>query len=301
MRSISRTLTIATTAGALALASAATVAAPAHAAHAETTHAAATLDARTQTPPFAAYHGVSATEHLLQFNALRARGYRPITISISDDIHHNLRYAAVWSTSGAALGGNHPWILHHKLTPREYQRRFDEYTAQGYYPAVVSAVGWGDNTRFAVIFLQRPDLRFVARHGLTSKQFRDLNHELRRKGMVLSSFDVYGELGDRRYIAVWTPNPSGADWKVAVDISLDWHEFEAKGLVTRGYRLTGIAVSATGRYTVVWRKDPGPAWHSVARMTAATYQSHFDELKAKGYYPVHISAEKGRYAAIWTK
>ncbi|MFC7648099.1 hypothetical protein ACFQX6_52255 [Streptosporangium lutulentum] len=31
------------------------------------------------------------------------------------------------------------------------------------------------------------------------------------------------------------------------------------------------------------------------------YQSRFDELKAKGFYPIHISAENGIYAAIWTK
>ncbi|GAA4519033.1 MULTISPECIES: hypothetical protein [Nonomuraea] len=56
----------------------------------------------------------------------------------------------------------------------------------------------------------------------------------------------------------------------------------------------------TPRYVAVWSANPG-AWHSSIGMTAAGYQSRFDDLKAKGFHPIHINAERGRYAAIWTK
>ncbi|MEV4179187.1 hypothetical protein [Nonomuraea sp. NPDC049709] len=50
---------------------------------------------------------------------------------------------------------------------------------------------------------------------------------------------------------------------------------------------TLVIASATRKYAVA--------------VTAPVYQSRFDELRAKGFYPVHISTELGRYAAIWTR
>lgn len=292
MKGIRRTFA----AAALVLASAVAVTAPAQAAHAEVTRS-----AHTQAPPFVSYHGLTITEHLRQVDSLRARGYRPITVSVSYDIKRNLRYAATWSTSGRALGGNFPWVMYHEMTPKEYQRVFDKYVPQGYYPAVVSAAGSGNDTRIAAIFLKRPNLRFIARHNIGGGELLKMSHDLRKEGMVLSSVDVYGPAGDRLYIAVWTANPSGADWKLMVDAMPDWHEFMFKSYVHNGYRLTGLAVSATGRYTSVWVKDSSTPWYSYIDMNATTYQKRFDELKAKGFYPVHISSEIGRYAAIWTK
>lgn len=301
MRGIRRAFTVGITTAAITLASAVAATAPAQAAHTETA-ASTRTSAQTQwAPPYASYHNLTAKEHELRVTSLRAKGYRPITISISNDLQGRTLYAGTWSTSGKALGGDYPWALVYNVTSAEYQKRFDEYVARGYYPAVVSAYGFDDYTRIAAIFLKRPNHRFIARHNISGTELINLSNSARKQGLTLSSVDVYGPYNNRRYIAVWTPNTGNADWLVSVNLSGSQHNIQFNKLTKQGYRLTSVAVSASNRYTAVWRKDPNTAWYSYIGMDAATYQRRFNLLDARGFYPVHISAEVGHYAAIWTK
>lgn len=293
MKGIRRTFA----AAALVLASAVAVTAPAQAAHAEVTRSAHTQAA----PPYFAYHNLLPREHNLRIESLRNQGYRPITISIYDNLQRQTLYAGTWSTSGRALGGNFPWAMVYNVTPETYQKRFNEYVARGYYPAVVSAMGFDSFTRFAAVFLQRPNFPFIARHGITGAELIKISNEARKKGMILSSVDVYGAYNDRRYIAVWTPNTDNAAWFLSVDASVSQLKTLLKNRSKQGYRPIVAAVSASNRYTTVWRKDPDTLWYAYFNMDAAGYQRHFNRLNSMGYYPVHISAEMGKFAAIWTK
>ncbi|MEV0593860.1 hypothetical protein [Nonomuraea cavernae] len=292
-------LAMAATMGALTL----TVAMPSAAvAQATSTGVVQAQNALARTAPqFVAYHNLTPAQQTERFNTLRGQGYRPITVSVSTDFSGRTRYAGMWSVSGRAMGGDLPWAMYQDMSADGYQRRFDQLAAQGYQPAVVSATGSGDGARFAAIFLKNPGSRFVAKHGIKPAELLRMSGTARQDGLMLTSVDTYGTASATRYVAVWSANPGQVSWHVRVSLSQERHEAEFRKYVALGFRPTSITVSATGRYTTVWRDDKPGAWHSYIGMTAAGYQGRFDELKAKGFYPIHINAEMGRYAAIWTK
>ncbi|TMR23735.1 hypothetical protein ETD86_07005 [Nonomuraea turkmeniaca] len=211
------------------------------------------------------------------------------------------RYSATWSTSGRALGGDLPWAFYQDMSPSGYQKRFEQLTAQGFQPAAVSATGAGTGARFAAIFVKKPGSRFIAKHGISAAELLSTSSTARAQGLMLTSVDVYGTAAARRYAAVWSANPGRVNWLVKVGLSQARHEAEFKRQVAKGYRAAAITMSTTGEYTTVWRDDKSGPWYSYVNMTAPVYQSRFDELGAKGFYPVHISTELGRYAAIWTQ
>ncbi|GGO78110.1 hypothetical protein [Nonomuraea cavernae] len=252
-------------------------------------------------PRFVAYHNLTPAQQTERFDTLRGQGYRPITVSVSTDLSGRTRYAGMWSVSGRAMGGDLPWAMYHDMSADGYQRRFDQLAAQGYQPAVVSATGSGERARFAAIFVKNPGFRYVAKHGITPAELLRMSGTARQDGLMLSSVDTYGTASAPRYVAVWSANPGRVSWHVSVSLTQEGHDAEFRKNVAKGFRPTTVAVSATGRYTTVWRDDKPGAWHSYIGMTAAGYQSRFDDLKAKGFYPIHINAETGRYAAIWTK
>ncbi|WP_326642693.1 hypothetical protein OIE67_20585 [Nonomuraea fuscirosea] len=294
---IRRTAAVGMTTAALALAAAVPMAAPAVAAGVSPSHSAT---ARTA-PPHVSYHAISSVQQTARFATLRAKGYRPITVSVTFDAAGRTRYSATWLLSGHAPGGNLPWALYQDMSPSGYQTRFEQLTAQGFQPAVISATGTGTGARFAAIFVKKPGSRFIAKHGISAAELRGTSTAARAQGLMLTSVDVYGTASARRYAAVWSANPGRAKWLVKVGLPQAEHEAEFKRQVAKGYRATAIAMSTTGQYTTVWRDDKIGPWYSYINMTASAYQSRFDELGAKGFYPVHISTELGRYAAIWTR
>ena len=109
---------------------------------------------------FVAYHGVDASTHQQRFDELLSQGLRMTWVNVSGD-PADARYAAVWVTNDGR-----GWAGAHNLDAAGYQRRFDELTAAGLTPSVVSACGPADRAVFAAIFEQRAVGTWTARHGL---------------------------------------------------------------------------------------------------------------------------------------
>src|SRR5947208_17120881 len=110
---------------------------------------------------FVAYHGVNATTHQQRFDELVAQGMRMTWVNVSGD-PIDARYAAVWVTNDGRA-----WAGAHNLDADDYQRRFNELTASGLTPSVVSVTGPLDRAVFAALFEQRDVGTWRARHGLT--------------------------------------------------------------------------------------------------------------------------------------
>jgi hypothetical protein len=86
------------------------------------------------------------------------------------------------------------------------------------------------------------------------------------------------------------------------------HQARFDTLLKEGFRL--ISLSCYGdedspRYAAVWEKKAGPAWRGVHGLSAAQYQSTFNDLKGKGFLPVIITATGSgagaRFAGVFTK
>src|SRR6266403_2221964 len=97
---------------------------------------------------FQAYHGVTGAQHQTNFNDLSAQGFRMISLSVYGD-PSDAGYAAVWvQRQGAA------WVAVHGVDSAGYQSFFNNWTATGFVPILVSATGTGSNTIFAALFEQ---------------------------------------------------------------------------------------------------------------------------------------------------
>ena len=71
------------------------------------------------------------------------------------------------------------------------------------------------------------------------------------------------------------------------------HQVRFTDLSSKGYRLISLSVygdPSNARYAAVWVQRSGPAWQGFHGGSASEYQNFFDTWKAKGYYPVLISA-----------
>ena len=251
---------------------------------------------------FVAYHGVNAATHQQRFDELAGQGLRMTWINVSGE-PTDARYAAVWVTSDGR-----GWAGAHNLDAAGYQRRFDELTAAGLAPSVVSASGPADRAVFAALFEHRSVGAWTARHGLPwggSGQPDTLvgqAEQSQRAGQVPRCLAIYGVPGDERFAGVWWEAIDG----VAASMWLgdaDFHQRLFDAQLAGGNRPSSLAVSADSRVLSVFRSDQIGAWTARHRIPAQEYQAEFDRQVQQGHRPIVIAAggsgNDARYAAVF--
>lgn len=109
------------------------------------------------------------------------------------------------------------------------------------------------------------------------------------------------------YAAIWD-NTSGPAWEARHGLTASDYQAEFTALVAKGYRLKCVSGYASGNqalYAAIWDKSSGPAWEAHHGMTAADYQTTFNQLLAKGYRLEFVSGYgvngQDLYAACWDK
>ena len=260
---------------------------------------------------FQAYHGVTSAQHQTHFNSLSAQGFRMISLSVYGD-PGDARYAAVWvQRQGAA------WVAVHGVDSAGFQSFFNNWTAKGYAPVLVSATGASGNAIFAAVFEQGIAGAWLARHGMTSGPqanagtFQNLNAMAAAGKMILRSLAIYGTASDRRYAAVWHANPGYVKWHVhPSDTAASYQvvfdaETQLPGYQLAGYRPAYVALSGDHTYCSMFKDDVVGSWVARHGLTAAEYQTEFDQQNAAGLYPICVqgggSGSDTRYAAIFAK
>lgn len=260
---------------------------------------------------FQAYHGVTSTQHQTNFNNLSAQGFRMISLSVYGD-PGDARYAAVWvQRTGSA------WVAVHGVNSEGYQSFFNNWTAKGFVPTLVSATGTAGNAVFAAVFEQGISGSWMARHGVPSGPeanagtFQHLNKTAHNQRMALRSVAIYGTPGDRRYMAVWHANPGFVKWHTHPSDTGESYqdvfnaEVQLPGYTLSGYRPSYAAVSSDHMYCSVFKDDVVGPWVARHGMSAADYQAEFDKQKAAGLYPICVQGggvgADTRYAAIFAK
>jgi CubicO group peptidase (beta-lactamase class C family) len=260
---------------------------------------------------FQAYHGVTGAQHQTNFNTFSAQGYRMISLSVYGD-PGDARYAAVWVQRGGPA-----WVAVHGVDSAGYQSFFNNWTAKGYAPVLVSAAGGIDNAVFAAVFEQGIAGAWLARHGMTSGPeanagtFQNFTKTARDQKMILRSVAIYGTATDHRYAAVWHANPGFVKWHVhpgdtAANYQVVFNsETQLAGYQLAAYRPAYVSLSGDQNYCSVFKDDVVGAWVARHGMTSADYQAEFDKQNAAGSYPICVqgggSGGNTRYAAIFAK
>ena len=260
---------------------------------------------------FQAYHGVTAAQHQTNFNNLTPQGYRMISLSVYGD-PGNARYAAVWVQRPGP-----GWVAVHGVDSAGYQAFFNTQTALGFVPVLVSATGASNDAIFAAVFEKGIAGAWVARHGMTSGpathvgtfQYQDAAAVAAK--MILRSVTIYGTAADRRYAAIWHANPGYVKWHVhEADTAASYQtnfnaETQLAGYQLAAYRPAYVTLAGDQIYCSLFKDDVVGPWLARHGMTAAEYQTEFDQQNARGFYPICVqgggSGNDTRYAAIFAQ
>jgi Bacterial tandem repeat domain 1/Beta-lactamase len=129
--------------------------------------------------------------------------------------------------------------------------------------------------------------------------------------MILRSMAIYGTGSDRRYAAVWHPNPGYVKWHVhpsntGAEYQTAFNaETQLPGYGLAGYRPAYVSVSGDLMYSAVVKDDVVGPWVARRGMSGAEYQAEFNQQVAQGFYPICIqgggSTGSPVYAAIFAK
>jgi len=255
---------------------------------------------------FQAYHGVTAADHQAYFNKWSSQGYRMISLSVYGD-PGNALYAAVWvQRAGPA------WQAIHGVNAADYQSFFSKWSAAGYYPVLVSATGQSNDAVFASVFEQGNPGPWSAQHGMTLAEFAIANTVAFNNGQMIRSFSIYGTLLDRRYAAIWHPNPSYVKWHVhSTDLGSAAYqatfnaETQLPGVYLNAYRPAYVAVASDATYCSVFKDDFVGPWAACHGLSGSDYQTFFTQQTAAGNYPIFVqgggTTAAPIYAAVFAK
>ncbi|MEZ5967029.1 MAG: serine hydrolase [Planctomycetota bacterium] len=245
----------------------------------------------------AAYHDQTLAQQQSQYLSLKHQGYRPITLAMYDSPSAP-RFAAVWvRRSGPDFVG------FHAVTSSGYQSLFDAWTAQGYVPSLLSAVGSGSSIRLSGIFVQSTSSLWAV-HDVTQSRFDQVCSDAQSQGFILTSATVYGTSSSPLFAGVWLPNVGNVQW--GYGHSADGTEFQAHFAAwgQQWMRPTHVTLSSYGRYLSIWHDTQlQGGWVAAHGMTSSGYQSTFDTQWTAGNYPICVQAggsgTAARFAAIF--
>jgi CubicO group peptidase (beta-lactamase class C family) len=259
---------------------------------------------KSNMPQFIAYHGATSSEHQDRVNTLAPQGFRPISLNVSGD-PTDARYAGVWVQRNGP-----PWFAVHGLTTAQYQAQFDELTAQGFAPTLLSATGAVERATFTALFEQGVQTPWFARHDLKWDPDTDPNtitHENKRafnQGFIPRCLVVYGTPQQRRYAGIWARNVDPVAWSwwwADPDTYQLFFDAEVRG----GMRPAWVAEADDGWILSIFRDDQLGGWWARHRLTAQQYQNEFNMRVTDGAMPIMVQAggvaDGTRYASIFAK
>ena len=254
---------------------------------------------------FQAYHGVNAATHQQHVTDLSKAGYSMISLSVYGD-PGNAQYAAVWV--------NRPmpqWSAIHGVSGNDYQAWFNTNVKNGFGASLVSATGSGGSAIFAAVMTKGVGAGWSAHHGLNATQFKAVNDSAMNSGLRPHSVTIYGDAGSRLYAGVWWPNTDWVKWMVnqGDPVGSYQHTFDLctqlPGYTLNAWRPAYVAVSEDQTYCSVYSDDVVDSWYARHGLTAAQYQTEFDNQKKAGRYPICVqgggSGANTRYAAVFAK
>lgn len=247
------------------------------------------------TDPFTTYHGLDSAGHQQKITDLSAQGYRMISLSVYGS---PAQYAAIWvQRSGPA------WMAVQDLSPTQYQTTVTNYVAQGYYPTIVTATGPRNTAVFAAVFEQIAPDSWFARHDQDYDTFVADNRAAHQDGLIMSTLAIYGDATDRRFAAVWLPNPTGVKWYADApgdsDDYQDWFDASLAAWV----RPAIVDANDDGQYVALTRDDHVGQWYSYHGMTTTEYETKLSSEVAAGRVPVSLQGSGPssdiRYSAVF--
>jgi len=149
---------------------------------------------------------------------------------------------------------------------------------------------------------------WIARHNLTAQQYQEaFNDYVGNHGMQLVDVSGYGH-GTPLYAALWVKTATPPAWQARHGLTATEYQSTFNQLTSQGYHpvlVNGYATAGGPRFACIFQQGPTGAWVARHGLTAAQYQTAFNDNVAQGYTLTWVSGyfdgSQDLYAAIWRK
>jgi hypothetical protein len=156
----------------------------------------AALWEKASLPPTQVYRGYSAAEHQRQVDSLKARGYRPRSVSVVST-RSGEQYTAVWEQAG---GG---WSLRSAMSPAEYTALAAENHAKGLEVVYLNAYVKDDRPYLSAVWRSGVAGKVTRRTGVGGNDFGKARNDNRSLGLLTVALTAYEVDGVAKYAAVF--------------------------------------------------------------------------------------------------
>jgi CubicO group peptidase (beta-lactamase class C family) len=236
----------------------------------------------------------TASTHVAKRDPLAEQGFRPLSLALSGTVN-DPRYSAVMV--------KRPNVIATKSvinkSQAEYQQIFEEMASDGFGPFILTATGPKNNALFAGSFRKMNVIPFT-RSNISKQDFIDLNLERHGKGEILLWADSFGTNTEPRYCAIWGPNPQRIAWNIdAVEENGSALQQRFSAMRAVGARPALIAYTPSGKIMEAFVDSKVGHWSSKINMTLAEFDAEVAAQKAKGRFPVCISAHGVGIASVF--
>ncbi len=197
------------------------------------------------------------------------------------------------------------WKAHFGLTARAYQNAFDN--RGNLSPIFVDSYTISGQVRYNVIFKQVSG-SFLARHGRTYNQHKDIMTEAGRRDLEPINISVVSTGGQRRYTVLYrNKNYNGHYIKSQVkeaDYQKLYDDYKKRGfspVYINAYKHSGEVF-----FTTIFARNGGGSLRAAHSRSASSIQQEFNSAMQAGYSTKMITAFDGassqhRFAALWRK
>lgn len=195
-------------------------------------------------------------------------------------------------------------VARHGLPAEDYQCLFDQALNADYRLEWIDGFNYKGKIYFNVIF--RPDVgpAWSAVHNLNGNQYQAEFDKRKGLGYRLKHVDSYPSGNQILYAALFVKD--GVQITAYHGISADEHQNRIDQLTAGPWRpkvLSVVSIAGNRSYTGLYEKANVGGWEAKSFLTAAEYQSKFDENTQKGrhlsYLNVYEHQGQPRFSAIW--
>lgn len=144
-----------------------------------------------------------------------------------------------------------------------------------------------------------------SRHIQTAAQYQADVNLLKSQGFRPLDVNGYSINGVDHFTSVWEQSP-GPAWILRHDQTSDQHDALVDTFLNDGFRpvsISGYDKGGEARFASLWYQSGGTALEVRHGLTAAQYQTAFNELKDRGFRPVDLCGYtvggQVRFAVIW--
>jgi hypothetical protein len=194
----------------------------------------ATLWEKSLSPHWIARHSLTVPEYQQEFDKQVRNGLRLVWVD-GYTINDTEYFAAIWDKSSGPA-----WVARHGMTSDQYQTEFDRLADDGFRLRIVSGYQADGEARFAALWEQDPDGKWVARHGMSASQYQQEFDALIGKGYRLIFVDGYRLNETDYYAAIWDKSP-GPAWVARHGMTSSQYQAEFNKFIGKGYRLKQVS------------------------------------------------------------